>query len=344
MYYLYGVDRKKYGNEKTFKRLIKELNSLRKKGIVLDNGAKVYLLPVLIVGDNLGLNIVLGFSANFARSRFCRICYVHPATVQFLTYEEKYLLRTLEEYEKDISHIDTIRTGVQENCAFNKLEGYHVLINRSCDIMHDILEGFGKQIMSLLILHFIKSDFFTIAELNARVQNFDFVDDPRPPPIGYNYLMHNETLKMSASETSSLIKYFGVLIGDIIPRGDNYYNLFKQFRTLYDYVFAPTIKISNLKAIESLISQNLKIFKGLFGRLIAKFHLLLHYIRLIKQNGPLSNSSGMRYESKHKECRAVAQATNSRKNLLKTVAIRLQLNTAFFQLNVFKKSDIFTGI
>lgn len=55
------------------------MNILESEGleIELSNGSKhhVFFIPLLILGDNLGLNSLLGYSKSF-NSHFCRFCKI----------------------------------------------------------------------------------------------------------------------------------------------------------------------------------------------------------------------------------------------------------------------------
>lgn len=69
---------KRFGNSQIFKPIIKELRFLSKEGIIvtLDGQiVKVFFQLSILIGDNLGLNSIAGFTQNFSTSHYCcRIC------------------------------------------------------------------------------------------------------------------------------------------------------------------------------------------------------------------------------------------------------------------------------
>lgn len=70
-------DHKLFGNKKIFTYVLNEIRELVSNGIVINkNGQEINIFFKLcfIVGDNLGLNTILGFSANFNQSYCCRMC------------------------------------------------------------------------------------------------------------------------------------------------------------------------------------------------------------------------------------------------------------------------------
>ena len=70
-------DKKTSGDERFFQKLFQDLNFLNAEGILinLDSVTKrVKFQLLLVLGDNLGLNEILGFVASFRANYFCRIC------------------------------------------------------------------------------------------------------------------------------------------------------------------------------------------------------------------------------------------------------------------------------
>lgn len=84
--------RKLYGNRSVFYPLINDLNGLIKKGIKIHvNGKtqKIYFLTAVIIGDNLGLNGMLGMVESFHLTHCCRICYAGPEEIPHLCKQDK---------------------------------------------------------------------------------------------------------------------------------------------------------------------------------------------------------------------------------------------------------------
>ena len=77
----YSKDKASYGNEVVLSKLINELHDLRKNGMLIvvnNNLYKIHLLTSLVVGDNKGLNDIVGFVGSFTLSHCCRICNAGP--------------------------------------------------------------------------------------------------------------------------------------------------------------------------------------------------------------------------------------------------------------------------
>ena len=64
--------------------MISELEDLRENGLQItihNKTEKIFFITCLILGDNLGVNGILGFVESFGNTVFCRICYASPDTV-----------------------------------------------------------------------------------------------------------------------------------------------------------------------------------------------------------------------------------------------------------------------
>lgn len=73
----HSAERVEFENNIIFKSLIDELNFLQGIGIEIDHlkfKGKLYFEFGLILGDNLGLHSITGFTESFSSNFSCRIC------------------------------------------------------------------------------------------------------------------------------------------------------------------------------------------------------------------------------------------------------------------------------
>ncbi|CAD6244484.1 GSCOCG00013365001-RA-CDS, partial [Cotesia congregata] len=154
----YGNDRKIFGNKWVFRKLIEDIKSLQSDGIsiTVDNKTiKIYFEFTLVLGDNLGLNGVLGFVESFSAHYPCRICKIKNEDLKTSVVEDKSLRRTIKNYEKDLEENDISKTGLKDKCIFNIKKHFHVCENVSVDIMHDVLEGSGNYAITAIVYRLI---------------------------------------------------------------------------------------------------------------------------------------------------------------------------------------------
>jgi len=228
-------------NQKTFAPLIDELNLLAREEIVIKtNGEikKVYFTTEFCTGDNLGINSIFSFVESF-NTYYCRICKNIKQNMQMQCKDVLYR-RNPKNYEEDIITNNETLTGIKERSIFNNLVNFHVTTNFALDSMHDLAEGICHYDMCYIIKHCIECDYFTLDQLNSRIFVFDysFIDKSSKPSFILQKHLDNLTLKMSATQTLCFVKYFGLLVGDLVPENDSFWLLYRFLREIIDIVFA----------------------------------------------------------------------------------------------------------
>lgn len=137
-------------------------------------------------------------------------------------YADDNLLRTVEQYNIDVSKGDVSNSGIKEKCVWHDVIGFNVLDQVGVDIMHDILEGVGKYDLAFLTSYYVHDlKVFSLQILNERIVCFDYGPDNgnKPSVLCIEHIQKNN-IRLSTSEMLSFIRYFGVLIGDFVPRND----------------------------------------------------------------------------------------------------------------------------
>ena len=329
---LFYTSDKYFGLEEVFGPVLEALKELEEEGleIVLNSGERkrVYFALCLILGDNLGINTILGLVECFRANYFCRICKVTREVTEHLVTERVDLLRTEANYEVDWRRNDTVATGIKERCMWNVLLSFFITVNIYADIMHDVIEGVGDYVMCFVIETFVKTKIFTYDELNELVQCFYYGDQEfgnKPPLITAEHV-GEESLKFSATEMLCLIRYFPLMVGHKVEADNPVWKLFLMLRRIIDLLFAPTFARSDIPVLEELITQHHETYMHLSKRpLRPKFHMLLHYGRILRKVGSLKVLWAMRSEAKYKEYRQAAHATSCRKKVPVTLAVKQSL-------------------
>lgn len=317
-------------NEDVFQYLIKELNYLRTNGIPIfvDNKPiRLYFQLVLVLGDNLGVNDMFDFVTSFKDSPFCRACSATSDIWKIQPTERKDLLRTPQNYRLDLLKNSPKDTGLKSNSVFNKVRNFHVSTNVAFDVMHDFLHGVANYVLRGIINKFIfEKGYFTVQTLNSRITSFDFGPNKElnPPPVIYiNHLKNKLSIKCSAAEMLTLIRFFGIIIGDLIKDPDDeYWALYKILRKILDIILSPRVIKAYVIELEQLVKELCTLYLKTFGNLKPKFHILTHYATYMLKNGPLVNFWTMRCENRHRPLKAVVNCVSSSVNLLKSIATK----------------------
>lgn len=336
---------KTFGKDLVLHPLVEVFKKLEIDGIDIETNLgkkQVFIVLALVIGDNLGLNSILGFSESFNSNFFCRFCKLHKKKTHACTREIPSALRNEVNYEEDISLCNPQLTGIYNGCLLNKLQHFHVTNNYSVDIMHDVFLGTCKYgLCKVLHFYIISARLFTLELLNYRKQNFDYQQrEVRnvSVPITLDNLKKNN-LQMSAREVWCFVWLLPLIIGDLIPEGDDVWKYVLSLLKLVDTVLSPEMSSSMLFYLSDVIEEHNQLFQTLFKETLKpKHHLMLHYSTIARQTGPLKYLWSFRFESKHQELKSYTKAITSRVNIAYSLAVKFQFH---FSLQLLDKDDIF---
>lgn len=328
-----SLDRAVFKNKIVFAMLIEEIQYLQKNGVKITvNGEKIQLFFVLIqiLGDNLGLNQILGYTESFRANYPCRVCKTHRDSMSLNWTDDNCTLRTEQNYKEDLEKSEEKSTGIKESCVFNELEDFHVTMNTACDAMHDLPEGICDYDLAIFLYYFIfVKKYFTLSKLHSRLRFYDYGKGDsknKPPEISSDHIKKGK-LHLSAAETLCFNRHITLIIGEFIPEDDDVWKLVillqKIVNFVTDYKFLP----GSWFYLKSLVEDYLSNFMDLFpGKMRPKHHFLSHYWRTMQLLGPLWKISTIRYESKHHEALKSSKTVTSRVNISRTIAIRIQMS------------------
>lgn len=329
----HASDLKRFGEKKMFLRLVDELNLLKTVGIEIrlpnNENITVYLCIASFLGDNLGLNTLLGFQESFSANSFCRFCKTVRSQTQTLCFQVTSSLRNLQNYNEDLAIDNASLTGIKFSPIFNCIDLFHVTSNFCVDIAHDIFEGVGILVMANLLYQFIIIDkFFDLEVLNNRIRFFDFGPNQNRPPVITLDNFKKKSLKMSASEMKAFIINSGLLFGYFIPEGNRHWRLYILLRKIVRIILSVFVTPDMYTELAGLIYQHHSLVLELFRLLTPKCHIMTHYPLIMEKIGPLINVMTLRYESKHRQSKLAANITASRVNITRTLAMYHQIQLA----------------
>ncbi|KAK4877980.1 hypothetical protein RN001_010486 [Aquatica leii] len=334
---LFKSSDKSYGNEEaSLHLLIKEIKFLENNGITIKH-KQIHFILVGILGDNLGLNSILGYTKSFSANFPCRICKTELAEIGSQCEESVSNLRTESNYANDLltepaSSKRIKLSGIKESSIFNTINFFHVANNYTADIMHDLFDGVCHYDVTQILKQLIEVDkLFSLETLNSRKQLFNYGKTEIgniSPPIKSNHLQGSK-LHMSAREMWTFCHFLPLIIGDLVPCNNKYWKLLCLLIEMMDLILRAEFDDNDIQLLTSKIKHHNQ-YKSLFGNTLKpKFHFLLHYPRIIKKMGPLKHIWCFRFEAKHKELKICSNNTNSRRNIPYTIGIKCALKFSF---------------
>ena len=327
-----------YGMNSVLKVIVDDLEKLYNEGLYIDVPAvyQGYVKPKLfqVIGDNLAVHSMLGFTCCFTANYPCRTCKSHKTECKNQVEEDQGMLRTEESYTQDVATNDLSSTGVSSYSYFSDLSYFSVVDNYARDTMHDMLEGVIPMEVKLVLQDFIDEDYISLEEVNCRISSFSygFPDTQNRPNIIKASALANPkgASGQKAAQMQCLFKFLPLMIGDKIPEDSEPYELLLCLLEIYKLVIAPSISTAATYALKRLIEDHHRLFLDLYPDvgLTPKAHHLVHYPTAIRQLGPLSPFSCIRYEGKHKPLKHFGKISNNFINIEKTIATKHQVAQA----------------
>ncbi|XP_033222722.1 uncharacterized protein LOC117176577 [Belonocnema kinseyi] len=322
-------DLKKSGNSAVFSNFIDEFNYLVETGKLVQiktERIQVYFSLVVLEGDNLGLNKILGNSESFSANHFCRMCKMCKVDAQYAIIAENNLLRNEINYDTDVESNDFGSTGIKEGCVFNNVRHFPCVRNIIADLMHDLPEGVLAYEAGLifhelvLVEKVIDFDIF-----NSILRTFDFqFESNRPPAVSVDQL-RKKYIKMSGSEMMTFWTYAPIMFGRFIQEDNVFWQVFIKLRRILAILMSKQFDFECFDYLDNLITEHHAQYIELFGPLKPKHHFMVHCSLVISMMGPLEQLQAMKDESKHRKSKLTSNSVSTRVNICKTIAIKQQL-------------------
>ena len=325
-----------YGINAFLKPFVEDLKQLYCNGITVSIGGEnrvFYGALLAFLADTLAAHQVGGFKCSMSFAlRVCRSCMITSQQLNECYSEYTCVLRTSESYFEQCSllcgplkgHYSTMY-GINFMSILEEVPGYSVINGLPHDVMHDLYEGIVPYEMKLLLCHCVSVKYFTIDELNARIEKYGFTHN-KPRYIDPSVIRNRDSkIRQSASQMMSLCQQLPLLIGDKIPIDDCHWTSFLLLLKICSIVNSPTFSHDTIAYFRILIEEKLRLFKEVYphNNLIPKHHYMVHYPSQIERLGPLISSWTMRQESKLSFVKRVSRQSNY-KNICKTVAKKHQ--------------------
>lgn len=325
-------------------KIVDELKILETEGITISSGTKLNAVLVNVCSDNLGANSVFGFVESFKATYFCRICELSSAECKVTTQEIPEKIRKKRDYNatlellhnNDIPDVKQTK-GIKKACAFNRLDNFHILDNRTVDLMHDLNEG----IIPFFVLHLfnviIDKKIGTAVLIQELIRDYDygwFWSKYKPSTVKFK----KKNLNQNAMQMHCLILYLPFILIKWKEKLELEWIVMEELLAILRILYSSRIRKTDIDRLRDLVKKHLKYYVDLQISLIPKHHNVTHYATLIELIGPLIHSWMMRYESKHKMFTDFVRLTYNYKNLPFTLATRHQIHVCVNKNRAFKIS------
>ena len=329
--FIKAADIARVGPSTALKELVDTLKELEDSGIELVINGKthlVYFVLMGILGDNLGINTLMGFATSFSSLMYCRFCTQTKYESQTSICLDQNRNRTKQNYEIDVQK-SFRESGIKEVSVFNDMAHYHVAEFAIVDIMHDFYShGICSYDLSLVLSYMIQTLKISLHTINYRIQMFDVQETERRNTFKTITREHIKTgnFKMTAREMMLFVHYFPLMFGDLIPANDYVWSFVLSLVELTTLVLLPKYNDELLNTLEKQIEYHHFHYRQLFAEpLKPKYHILLHYVQTIRKIGPPRYTWSFRFEAFHQVFKKYCRNITSRKNICLTLCIKAKL-------------------
>ena len=230
----------------------------------------------------------------------------------------EYIMRTPENYTGALNNIEDDRhsEGVVKNSPLNALTDFHETINMPPCVGHDMAEGVLKYDLHEFLKYFVNDEKYSaIRELNRGID--DFLFSGRDSSVRPAHVKFGGGIIGTASQLWCLIRFLSVLIGDLIPEGDEKWLNMLNLRKITTLMLSPDLTWYHISQLNILIGEYLERICVLFPTYFLKsmHHFIQHAAYSTVNFGPLIHVNTLRFEAKHQYFKRVARnAQNYKKH------------------------------
>lgn len=313
--------------------VVDDVKILETEGINLECGTNVKGSISYCTFDNLGAHTSMGFAGSFGCDFNCRFCENTSREYQNIKNEGECRLRTEENYAMRLKAIESLTKvdykvtfGIKRKCILNNLKHFHMLQNRSVDIMHDLNEGVLPKLMTNLFKYFIDSKIFTEKNLSNMIQYFDY-GEMYGSNVPSNISLVKANLNQNATQSKCLFFHLPFILFKYRDneKFEDVWILVECLLRITQTVYSKKLTEENLISLEKDVATFIYEFRNKFSATITpKIHLMVHYANTIRQMGPVVHMSAIRFESKHKNLKGLVSKTSNFKNILQSLAVKHQ--------------------
>ena len=293
-------------------------------------------LLMYVLADTLAAQMLGGFKEGVGGALHpCRSCDVSKDTLgkSFVSNDYKERdeeehsdrLQVLGEVSKEAHQYWSMQYGINNRSPLLDIPFFQVTKCLLHDPMHILLEGVVRQHLAAMLLVFIdKKKYFSLAELNTRITNFEYdKKDTRDKPqiIDRQHLLPGHTFAQSAQSMYVLMKNLPFMLYDKLPETCMYWGNFLELLKITLLVLSPVSSLTTVHNLRYMISNYNHGFVRLYPDISVtpKRHYLIHLPDQLIRFGPLRNHWCMRFEAKNGFFKL--KRWNNFKNITKSLAM-----------------------
>lgn len=317
--------------DNVIKTIIADIKTIETNGIITASKRVLKGTLIFVSFDNLGGNVLYGFSGGFNANYYCRICTSKRTDCQKMVKENPKTLRTIDEYDQIIAKIETDAhlslsetKGIKTACPLNSMDHFHILTNMTVEFMHDVFEGSAGFLTEEVIHYCVSQKIASLAHLQTLVEYYPYGkswNQSKPSKLNPD----KKNVGQNASQARCLIFHLPFILYKFKTQLEPIWEAVETMLQIIQILSSDEIMEADLERLSSLITKHLECYQQLFNQpLKPKHHFLLHYLRIIRAMGPVIMFWAFRMEAKHQFFKRNVYKTNNFVNIKKSLALKHQ--------------------
>lgn len=318
-------NKKKVKASKYLRSIVHKILYLRKHGLnITVNGKSITVYFEFFNGsaDNLEIHDLLGLHQSFNSDHACSRCIKTKVKCRTHTEVDRSDLRTVSQHKEDIKDKSN---GVKVDSLLMSIPHFDIFKHVAFDYMHDFPEGSLRYEMAdILNIIIFQQNIVSYSVFSQRVDNFNHSIKGRENicPVPQADAIKKGKIIFSAAEMKYFVCHLNLMIGDLIPRGNEAWALYLSARKITIYLSSSSIDMKSKNHLKSLIPAHLKMYRNVTQKFLKpKQHHSLHYDEQIEELGLPRSLSCFRPEGKHKTMKNAVKMSASRLNTPKSICL-----------------------
>lgn len=311
--------------------IISDIRLIETNGIRTSSNRTLKGTLACVSFDNLGGNILFGFSGGFNANYYCRICETKRSECQTMVDGNAIVLRTKIEYEQIVAQIEsganlnlTETKGIKSACLLNNMPNFHILSNVTVDLMHDVFEGIVGYLLEEVFKYCIKENIATVDQLQSLVDNYYYGCLWKNKPSKIN--IDKKNMGQNASQALCLIFHLPFILFTFKEKLQAIWLSVESMLQIIQILLSDEVdEAFDLKRLSEMITVHLKCYIEFFNQLLKpKHHFLIHYVMVMMLMGPVVRFWSLRMEAKHQFFKRIIYKLKNFQNIKKTLAHKHQ--------------------
>ena len=140
---------------------------------------------------------------------------------------------------------------IKSNSCLKQLQHFHLVNGLPPDLGLDLLEGFAKDVLNIVIVRWLPQKYFTIDV----IPNFSYsdIEKKNKSQVIKTTSVANLKIKQTACEMWNLMRLFPIMVGSFVPPSDSAWLIYLQFLPIRERLYSPKFSQGDLEFLQSLM-------------------------------------------------------------------------------------------